>query len=100
MSEENIFSFEGTTLRSDYWWIMILSLLVLAFFWVVAITTLSGMGVLLASIASIVTLWIQIATTMRRLRDAGQNVRWVIALFVPFLNLAAFISFWLLAFRA
>ena len=88
---QQYFNFNGTAKRQEYWAVLIISIVLLVVGMVLveggAVAALIALGVLVAS------LWLLIATTVRRLRDAGLNAWWVILIFVPYISLIAHIVF-------
>ena len=85
-----IFSFNGKAKRGEYWAVMIGAIvgLVLGIAFADA-----GMGAIFALIILIASLWVLVATTVRRLRDAGLHTAWIIAIFVPYVSFIASIVF-------
>ena len=88
---QQYFNFNGTAKRQEYWAVLIISIVLLVVGMVLveggAVAALIALGVLVAS------LWLLVATTVRRLRDAGLNSWWVILIFVPYISLIAHIVF-------
>lgn len=88
---QQYFNFNGTAKRQEYWAVLIISIVLLVVGMVLveggAVAALIALGVLVAS------LWLLVATTVRRLRDAGLNAWWVILIFVPYISLIAHIVF-------
>lgn len=86
------FSFEGRATRSEYW-AMILIAMVGA---VVGMMFLEA-APLVALVVLVAVLWYQVATTVKRIRDTGNNVWWILTLFIPFVALIATIAFGVIA---
>ena len=93
------FSFHGKTSQETYWKTIIF--LVVAAFVVMLMERpftyhrlTTGNSTLDASLILlwIPVLWLWIATSRRRLRDAAQSFWWLLCLPVPFLNLVAIIT--------
>lgn len=101
---ERYFSFSGKDNRPTYWAILIIS-------WIAGIVGIiisaSGLGIsiefesagmsilmgLLLIAVLIAMIWLGLATTVRRLRDAGQNPLWVLVTFLPYVGFVAYIVF-------
>lgn len=87
-----IFSFNGNAKRSEYWAVVIGSIVALT----LTMFLLASESVLLLFVAlglSIAILWSVVATTVRRLRDAGLHPAWVIIVFIPYVSFIATIVF-------
>jgi uncharacterized membrane protein YhaH (DUF805 family) len=86
------FNFNGIAKRQEFWAVHIVAILVL----VVSTVLLEGaevLGALVALIALVATLWAIIAVTVKRLRDAGLNTWWLLAILVPYVGTVATIVF-------
>ena len=86
------FSFNGVAKRQEYWAIHIVSILAL----ILAMAMLEGAGALGALTALIIlvgTLWAVLAVTVKRIRDAGLNTWWLLAVLVPYVGTVATIVF-------
>ena len=93
---KQLFDFTRNCPRSDFWLIQIIGM-------VLAIVVLSVMGdagargstggVVLGVIALIAIAVAQLATLVSRIRDTGNNVLWLLACFIPYLGLIAWIIF-------
>ena len=59
----------------------------------VVILVSKGLGALVALGIFITALWAILATTIRRLRDAGLSTWWILATFVPYVGTVATIVF-------
>lgn len=89
---QQYFSFNGTAKRQEYWAVLIISILLL----VVGLALVEGGSAVAALVALVLlvgALWVLFATTVRRLRDAGLNVWWILLIFVPYVSLVAHIVF-------
>jgi len=73
------FSFYGTAKRQEYWAVIFISFAI-AFIG----TVLSEPLLLLAIILTVA--WLQLATAVRRCRDAGISPWWVILFLLPWVN--------------
>lgn len=82
------FTFEGVAKRQEYWAMVIIAMVLS----VVGLAFLES-APLLALIVFVPTLWYQIATTVRRIRDTGNNVWWILTFLVPFVAFIATIAF-------
>ena len=86
------FKFEGTAKRQEYWAVILLSVVAyVAGF--IALEGSGGLGALIAIIVFVAAFWAMLATTVRRLRDAGLNVWWILATLVPYIGGIATIVF-------
>jgi uncharacterized membrane protein YhaH (DUF805 family) len=85
------FKFEGTAKRQEYWAVILLSIVA----YVVGFIALESgdMGVLIALVTFIAALWATIAVTVKRLRDAGLNTWWILAILIPYVGTVASIAF-------
>ena len=86
------FSFEGTATRSEYW-AMVLFTMLGAFVGLMFIEA----APIVSLVVFVVTLWYQVATTVRRIRDTGNNVWWILTLLIPFVAFIATIAFGVIA---
>lgn len=91
------FSFSGISKRQEYWAVTLLTFFVgwlvyvcsLLFAGVIALVSplTGGLFVILLTLAWIIgSIWLVLATTVRRCRDADIHVLWVLLCFVPFIN--------------
>tara|TARA_Y100000389_G_C16953682_1_gene267700 strand:+ start:63 stop:353 length:291 start_codon:yes stop_codon:yes gene_type:complete len=85
------FKFEGTAKRQEYWAVILLSIVA----YVVGFIALESgdIGVLIALVTFIAALWATIAVTVKRLRDAGLNTWWILAILIPYVGTVASIAF-------
>jgi len=90
-------TFSGTSKRQEYWAVVLITLLIifvgLTFVEAGASTAITGI-VLIGLIGSC---WALAATTVRRLRDAGLSVWWIILIFIPYVSFVAHIVFGVIA---
>lgn len=86
------FKFEGVAKRQEYWAVHIIAILSIIVGFVL-MDGGSGIGALAALIIFIATLWAIFAVTVKRLRDAGLNSLWVLAVIVPYVGTVATIVF-------
>lgn len=91
-----IFSFNGNAKRSEYWAVVIGSIVGLVVV-MMLLASESAFMLLVCLGLSIAILWSLVATTVRRLRDAGLPVAWIIAIFIPYVSFVATIVFGFLA---
>ena len=77
--------------RQEYWAVLLLSILGT----IVGLVALeeNGLGALIALVVLIGTLWCLIATTIRRLDDAGLHRLWIILVLVPYIGSIATLAF-------
>lgn len=86
------FNFNGVAKRQEYWAVIVLSILAIIV-GSVALLDLSGLGTLVALAIFVATIWAILATTVRRLRDAGLSIWWILTLFIPYVSFVAQIVF-------
>ncbi len=96
----NHFSFDGRATRSQFWGTTIIAL---ALFGLSTVFTLLLIGVstensalfafsILMFIALVIAcVWVQIAVTIKRCRDAGISPFWTVGTFIPYIALIVFI---------
>ena len=89
---QKYFNFNGTAKRQEYWAVYLLSVLALLVGTVI-VDGGSALAGLVALIILVGALWVLLATTARRLRDAGLNMFWIILIVVPYVSLIATIVF-------
>ena len=86
------FNFNGTAKRQEYWAVIIVSILAyVAGF--IALEGSGGLGALIAIVVFVAALWAMIAVTVKRLRDAGLNVWWILVTLIPYVGTVATIVF-------
>jgi uncharacterized membrane protein YhaH (DUF805 family) len=88
------FSMQGRTGRRAYWLFLILPLFLVGFMLGLFIRTfhislLFGAALLLALV--LLLFWISVAVSVKRLHDFGRSGWWVIACFIPYVHLVAFL---------
>ena len=86
------FNFNGVAKRQEFWAVHIVSILVL----VIAMEIVQGggaLGALVGLVALVAALWVILAVTVKRLRDAGLNTWWVLVVLVPYVGTVATIVF-------
>jgi uncharacterized membrane protein YhaH (DUF805 family) len=88
------FNFNGVAKRQEYWAVMLLSIFAII---ISLIAMLDPIGMVIAVALLIATIWVGLATTVRRLRDAGLNTWWILAIFVPYVGIIATIVFGVVA---
>ena len=81
------FTFEGVAKRQEYWAMIILSVVLSIVVFVLA----ESQPVFLLLLVGV--LWYNLATTVRRIRDTGMSMWWLVAFFVPTLNTVVGIVF-------
>ena len=81
------FTFEGVAKRQEYWAMIILSVVLS----IVVLVMAQSQPVLLLLLVGV--LWYNLATTVRRIRDTGMSMWWLVAFFVPYLNTVVGIVF-------
>jgi len=85
------FKFEGTAKRQEYWAVIVLS--IVAYIAGFIVLESGALGALIALIIFVAALWALIAVTIKRLRDAGLNTWWTLAILIPYLGTVATIVF-------
>ena len=85
------FKFEGTAKRQEYWAVFVLSIVAYVAGFIVLES--GALGALIALIIFVAALWACIAVTIKRLRDAGLNTWWTLAILIPYLGTIATIVF-------
>jgi len=99
MDIKKYFSPNGTIIRSEYWGTLILSVAVaiaLAFAYGVVAglnSTSDGFDNVVTSLIGLANLWIWIAATMKRCRDADINVWFTLLMCIPYISFIAIIVF-------
>ena len=93
------FRFEGTAKRQEYWAVIILAY-VLSFslgFIMGGLMVTGATGLYLGVIGLIAVIvagfWVQLATTIRRCRDADISPWWTVLIYVPYINIVAIIVY-------
>lgn len=85
------FKFEGTAKRQEYWAVIVLSIVAYVAGFIVLES--GALGVLIALGIFVAAFWALIAVTIKRLRDAGLNTWWTLAILIPYLGTIATIVF-------
>lgn len=85
------FKFEGTAKRQEYWAVIVLSIVAYVAGFIVMDS--GALGALIALVIFFAALWALIAVTIKRLRDAGLNTWWTLAILIPYLGTIATIVF-------
>lgn len=96
---EKYFKFSGTAIRSEYWGVFFINMAMLAIA-TLAGTALGGMGdvsaffgAALVIAALVAYIWVLVATTVRRCRDADINPWFTALIFVPYVAVVVNILF-------
>ena len=89
---KNYFDFKGVAKRQEYWAVVVAS--IVGFMIGIVITESIP---LVALVVLVATLWVYLATTVRRLRDAGLHLAWIVTVFLPYVSLVATIVFGVVA---
>ena len=90
----SIFDFTRNCPRSEFWLVQVLGSLTA--FMCIAMMTSSvpgSLGVWIGLVALLAIVVAQLATLVSRIRDTGNNVLWLLACFIPYLGLIAWIIF-------
>lgn len=91
--------FDRTSSRSEYWATLILTWVLVFFIWGISFVfiALDGLMVLFGGIfmlaSSILLLWITLAITANRCRDAGLIPWWAASLLLPYIGFVTMIVF-------
>lgn len=85
---KNYFDFKGTAKRQEYWAVVI-GTVVAGIIGIVITETIP----LVALVILVTALWVYLATTVRRLRDADLHLAWIIAVFLPYIATVAAVVF-------
>lgn len=86
------FDFKGTAKRQEYWAVIVISIIAMICGFV-AIEDFSLIANIFGLVIIVGTLWVVLATTVRRLRDAGLNVWWILVTLIPYIGTVATIAF-------
>ena len=86
------FEFNGTAKRQEYWAVIVVSILA-SVVGLVVLEGSGGLGALVALALFVAILWAVIAVTVKRLRDAGLNVWWILVTLIPYVGTIATIVF-------
>ena len=91
---KQLFDFTRNCPRSEFWLIQIIGMvLALMFISLMAGSPDGGAGALIGLLAVLAIVVAQLAALVARIRDTGNNVLWLLACFVPYLGLIAWIIF-------
>ena len=85
------FKFDGTAKRQEYWAVILLS--IVAYIAGFVVLESGALGALIALAIFIAALWAILAVTVKRLRDAGLNTWWILAVLIPYVGTIATIVF-------
>ena len=88
---KQLFDFTRVAKRGEFWTVQIVSVL-LQFMLLSMMANASG-AVWLIVIAILAMVIVQLATLVARIRDTGNNVLWILACFIPYICLVAWIVF-------
>ena len=91
---KQVFSFDGVAKRQEYWAVQIAAFVyILAALIIVGNPFLTDLTALLVLFGFIATIWALLATTTRRLRDAGISLWWMLVYLIPYVSTVAAIVF-------
>lgn len=91
-------TFSGCATRSEFWGVFVVNMISCIILGTVAgmlmqteseLSYYTGIAMLLAIF--VMTAWVTLATSIRRCRDAGINIFWTLAIFVPWISTIVFI---------
>ena len=88
---KDYFKFDGTAKRQEYWAVIVLSIVAYAAGFIVLES--GGLGALIALVLFVAAFWAMLAVTVKRLRDAGLNTWWILAILIPYVGTIASIAF-------
>ena len=88
---KQLFDFTRVAKRGEFWTVQIVT--VLLQFMLLSMMANSSNAVWLIVIAVLAMLIVQLATLVSRIRDTGNNVLWILACFIPYIGLIAWIVF-------
>lgn len=91
-------SFKGTAKKQEFWAITLLSSLLGFILGAAALIGSSDarmieIGIFFNAVLVVILLWLNLATAVRRCRDAGISPRWVILYLVPYVGVIALVVF-------
>lgn len=90
---KKLFDFTGVAKRGDFWTVQIVTVL-LQFMLLSFIQPGVGPGgIAVIMIAMLALVVIALANLVCRIRDTGNNVLWILACFIPYIGLIAWIVF-------
>ena len=85
------FDFNGTAKRSEYWAMIVVGTLA----YLVGVSMIETLP-FVALALMVLVVWYALATTVRRVRDSGNSLWWLLALLVPGVGTIASVVFGLL----
>ena len=88
---KQLFDFTRVAKRGEFWTVQIVT--VLLQFMLLSMMANASNAVWLIVIAILAMLIVQLATLVSRIRDTGNNVLWILACFIPYIGLIAWIVF-------
>ena len=88
---KQLFDFTRVAKRGEFWTVQIVS--VLLQFMLLSMMANAPGAVWLIVIAILAMVIVQLATLVARIRDTGNNVLWILACFIPYIGLIAWIVF-------
>jgi len=87
------FNFSGTATRNEYWAMILLSFAgMFLMFVVMGMASVFPLLLLVAFVLGVAVLWYNLATTVRRIRDTGNNTWWILSVFIPYVSFIAIIA--------
>ena len=86
------FNFNGTAKRQEYWAVIIFSIVAYAVGFI-SLEGSGGLGALVALVLFVGAFWAMLAVTVKRIRDAGLNPWWIVAILIPYIGGIATIVF-------
>jgi len=88
---KDYFKFNGTAKRQEYWAVIIAAIVAYAVGFIILDS--GSLGVLIALGVFVAAFWAMLAVTVKRIRDAGLNTWWILAILIPYVGTVASIVF-------
>ena len=85
--------------RSEYWAVLIITWLLAILIWGIGLAFIAMDGIMIAFggvfmlVSSVLLIWITLAVTASRCRDAGLNPWWAASIFLPYIGFVTMIVF-------
>ncbi len=87
------FNFNGTAKRQEYWAVILSAFVAYIVAFTLILMDAGWVGPLIALWLTVATLWALLAVTVKRLRDAGLSIWWILVTLVPYAGTIASIVF-------
>ena len=89
---KQLFDFTRVAGRGEFWTVQLITAVLHIMFLPLMANATQG-GVWLIVIAILAMVIVQLATLVARIRDTGNNVLWILACFIPYIGLIAWVVF-------